>query len=102
MSFLYLSALALGLSVVVPLILHLRRRQTDRRVSFPALRYLSRAEDARSRSLAASDLLLLAVRIGLLIALAPCCAVASSPKNGGATNRPSRPACPRSTRLQPR
>ncbi|MYH10042.1 MAG: hypothetical protein F4143_07975 [Gemmatimonadales bacterium] len=70
MSFLYLSALALGLSVVVPLILHLRRRQTDRRVSFPALRYLSRAEDARSRSLAASDLLLLAVRIGLLIALA--------------------------------
>ena len=70
MSFLYLSALALGLSVVVPLILHLRRRQTDRRVSFPALRYLSRAEDARSRSFAASDLLLLAVRIGLLIALA--------------------------------
>ncbi|MCY3699569.1 MAG: BatA domain-containing protein [Gemmatimonadetes bacterium] len=70
MSFLYLSALALGLSVIVPLILHLRRRQTDRRVSFPALRYLSRAEDARSRSLAASDLLLLAVRIGLLIALA--------------------------------
>lgn len=70
MSFLYLSALALGLSVVVPLILHLRRRQTDRRVSFPALRYLSRAEDARSRSLAASDLLLLAVRLGLLIALA--------------------------------
>ncbi len=70
MSFLYLSALALGVSVVVPLILHLRRRQTDRRVSFPALRYLSRAEDARSRSLAASDLLLLAVRIGLLIALA--------------------------------
>ncbi|MYC18614.1 MAG: hypothetical protein F4X67_08430 [Gemmatimonadales bacterium] len=70
MSFLYLSALALGLSVAVPLILHLRRRQTDRRVSFPALRYLSRAEDARSRSLAASDLLLLAVRIGLLIALA--------------------------------
>ncbi len=70
MSFLYLWAVALGLSAVVPLILHLRRRQTDRRVSFPALRYLSRAEDARSRSLAASDLLLLAVRIGLLIALA--------------------------------
>lgn len=70
MNFLYLSALALGMSAVVPLILHLRRRQTDRRVSFPALRYLSRAEDARSRSLAASDLLLLAVRIGLLFALA--------------------------------
>ncbi|WP_420448757.1 BatA domain-containing protein [Candidatus Palauibacter sp.] len=70
MSFLYAWAIALGLSAIVPLILHLRRRQTDRRVSFPALRYLSRAEDARSRSLVASDLLLLAVRIGLLIALA--------------------------------
>ncbi|WP_419161320.1 BatA domain-containing protein [Candidatus Palauibacter sp.] len=70
MSFLYVWAIALGLSAIVPLILHLRRRQTDRRVSFPALRYLSRAEDARSRSLVASDLLLLAVRIGLLIALA--------------------------------
>lgn len=70
MSLLYAWALALGMSVVVPLILHLRRRQTDRRVAFPALRYLSRAEDARSRSIVASDLLLLAVRVGLLLALA--------------------------------
>ena len=70
MSFLYAWAIALGLSVIVPLILHLRRRRTDRRVAFPALRYLSRAEDARSRSIVASDLLLLAVRVGLLLALA--------------------------------
>ena len=70
MSFLYAWAIALGLSAIVPLILHLRRRRTDRRVAFPALRYLSRAEDARSRSIVASDLLLLVVRIGLLIALA--------------------------------
>ena len=70
MSFLYAWAIALGLSAIVPLILHLRRRQTDRRISFPALRYLSRAEDARSRSIVASDLLLLIVRVGLLIALA--------------------------------
>ncbi|WP_423924728.1 BatA domain-containing protein [Candidatus Palauibacter sp.] len=70
MSFLHVWAIALGLSAIVPLILHLRRRETDRRVAFPALRYLSRAEDARSRSLVASDLLLLAVRVGLLIALA--------------------------------
>ena len=70
MSFLYAWAIALGLSAIVPLILHLRRRQTDRRVAFPALRYLSRAEDARSRSIVASDLLLLIVRVGLLIALA--------------------------------
>lgn len=70
MSFLHAWAIALGLSAVVPLILHLRRRHTDRRVSFPALRYLSRAEDARSKSLVASDVTLLAVRIALLIALA--------------------------------
>jgi len=70
MSLLYAWALGLGLAAVVPLILHLRRRQTDRRISFPALRYLSRAEDARSKSLVASDVLLLAVRMGLLIALA--------------------------------
>ena len=70
MSFLHAWAIALGLSAIVPLILHLRRRHTDRRVSFPALRYLNRAEDARSKSLVASDVTLLAVRIGLLIALA--------------------------------
>ncbi len=70
MSFLYAGALGLGLLAAVPLILHFRRRYTDRRVAFPALRYLSHAEDARSRSLRASDLVLLAVRIGLLLALA--------------------------------
>ncbi len=70
MSFLYAGALGLGLLAVVPLILHFRRRHTDRRVAFPALRYLTHAEDARSRSLRASDLVLLAVRIGLLLALA--------------------------------
>ncbi|MCG8467365.1 MAG: BatA domain-containing protein [Gemmatimonadetes bacterium] len=70
MSFLYAWAIGLGAAALVPLILHLRRRQTDRRVSFPALRYLTRAEDERSKSLVASDLLLLAVRVGLLLALA--------------------------------
>jgi len=69
-SFLYAWAVGLTLSVAIPLILHLRRRNTDRRVAFPALRYLSRAEDARSRSFVASDVLLLATRIGLLLALA--------------------------------
>lgn len=66
MSFLYAWALALSLLLAVPLLLHLRRRYTDRRVAFPALRYLTDARDARSRSLRASDLLLLALRIALL------------------------------------
>ena len=89
MSFLYLWAIALGLSAVVPLILHLRRRQTDRRVSFPALRYLSRAEDARSRSLVASDLLLLAVRLGLLIALALAAAGPLIGRGGAGDHEPT-------------
>lgn len=70
MSFLHAWAIALGAAALVPFILHLRRRETDRRVAFPALRYLTRAQDARSRSLVASDLLLLAVRIGLVVTLA--------------------------------
>lgn len=70
MSVLHAWGLALGLAAAVPFILHLRRRRTDRRVAFPALRYLSRAEDARSRSLVASDVLLLAIRMGLVAALA--------------------------------
>ena len=70
MSVLYGWAMVLAVSAIVPIVLHFRKRQTDRRVAFPALRYLTRAEDARSRSLVASDILLLAVRIGLILALA--------------------------------
>ncbi len=69
MSFLYAAALGLAALAVVPLVLHLRRRETSRRIAFPALRYLSRAEDASARSLRTRDFLLLAVRIGLVLAL---------------------------------
>jgi hypothetical protein len=68
-SFLYAAALGLAALAVVPLVLHLRRRETSRRIAFPALRYLSRAEDASARSLRTRDFLLLAVRIGLVLAL---------------------------------
>jgi hypothetical protein len=68
-SVLYAAALGLAALAVVPLVLHLRRRETSRRVAFPALRYLSRAEDASARSLRTRDFLLLAVRIGLVLAL---------------------------------
>ena len=62
--------MVLAVSAIVPIVLHFRKRQPDRRVAFPALRYLARAEDARSKSLVASDVLLLVVRIGLILALA--------------------------------
>ena len=89
MSFLHGWAIALGLASVVPFVLHLRRRRTDRRVSFPALRYLSRAEDARSRSLAASDILLLATRMGLLVALALAAAGPLLGRGGPADHEPT-------------
>jgi len=88
-SFLHVWAIALGLASLVPFILHLRRRRTDRRVAFPALRYLARAEDARSRSLVASDLLLLAIRIGVLIALALAAAGPLLGRGGAADHSPT-------------
>jgi len=88
-SFLHAWAIALGLTAIVPLILHLRRRRTDRRVPFPALRYLTSAEDARSRSLVASDVLLLATRVGLLIALALAAAGPLLGRGGAADHDPT-------------
>jgi hypothetical protein len=88
-SFLHAWGIALGLAAIVPLILHLRRRQTDRRISFPALRYLSSAEDARSRSLVASDVLLLACRIGLLAALALAAAGPLLGRGGASDHTPT-------------
>ena len=89
MSFLHAWAIALAVSVAVPLILHLRRRQTDRRIAFPALRYLSRAEDARSRSLVASDVLLLATRIALILALVIAAAGLLLGRGGAGDHRPT-------------
>jgi hypothetical protein len=89
MSFLQAGALALGALVVVPLLIHLRRRETSRRIPFPALRYLARAEDARSRSLRASDVLLLLTRLGLLIALALAAAGPLLGRGGAADHEPA-------------
>lgn len=89
MSLLYAWALAFGLLVVVPLLIHLRRRETSRRIPFPALRYLTRAEDARSRSLRASDVLLLATRLGLLLLLALAAAGPLLGRGGVTDHRPT-------------
>jgi hypothetical protein len=70
MSFLYPWALATAALMAVPIIIHLLRRRTERRVPFPALRYLQRAERKHARSLRVRDLLLLAVRAGILALIA--------------------------------
>lgn len=68
MSFLHPWALAIGILAAAPVLLHLLRRETAQRVSFPALRYLRSAEKRTARSMRLRDLLLLAARV-LIIAL---------------------------------
>ena len=69
-SFLYPAFLIGAAAAAVPIVLHLFRRQTEREVSFSAVRFLRRApvEQARSRRL--RELLLLALRVAALILLA--------------------------------
>ncbi|MEN0110099.1 MAG: BatA domain-containing protein [Planctomycetota bacterium] len=62
--------LAGALLVAVPIVLHLRRRQEPRRVVFPALRLLRQNRQRNETRLRVRRLLLLALRCGLLAALA--------------------------------
>lgn len=88
MGFLFPAALALGLAIAVPIILHLFQRQQGPRLVFPALRYLRRAEREHARRIKLRQLLLLALRVlaVLIIAL-----VAARPflRRGGAAHAPS-------------
>jgi hypothetical protein len=70
MSFLYPAALALAGLALVPLLLHLVRRDTDRRVSFPSLRYLQSAQRQSARSMRIRDWLLVAARMAIVVFLA--------------------------------
>jgi len=74
MSFLHPWALALSALAIVPLALHLVRRDTRRRVAFPALRYLHAAERRHARALRVRDRWLAAARIGALLCLAAAAA----------------------------
>lgn len=70
MSFLAPLYLLLGAAALVPLLLHLLRRNIVTRVDFPAARYLQRAEQEHSRSLKLRNLLLMLLRVLLVLALA--------------------------------
>lgn len=70
MSFLNPLLLILGVSIAVPLILHLLQRHQGPRVIFPALRYLRRAEKENARQIKLRQLLLMALRLAVLIFLA--------------------------------
>lgn len=71
MSLLFGAPLALFalLALALPLLLHLDRRRTPRRLLFPALRWLGRAQPVR-RSARLTEGLLLSLRLALLIVLA--------------------------------
>lgn len=88
MTFLAPASLLLGLAVVVPLLLHLLRRQHAPRMVFPAVRYLHRAEREHARRIRLRQLLLLGLRIALILVLA---AAAARPflHVGGADHRPA-------------
>lgn len=70
MGFLSPLLLALGAAVAVPLLLHLIQRQQGPRLTFPALRYLRRAEKENARRIRLRQLLLLALRAAAVLLLA--------------------------------
>jgi len=59
-----------ALAAVVPLVIHLLRRQTGASVEFPAARWLARAEREHSRSLRLRNLLLMLLRVAAVLLLA--------------------------------
>lgn len=63
-------ALALAALAAVPLALHLLRRDTARRIAFPAVRFLRTAHRRSARALRIRDRLLMLVRVGLVACLA--------------------------------
>ncbi len=87
MSFLFPTALAMAVAVAIPLLLHLRRTPTERRIAFPAIRYLRQAERSRSRALRLRDILLMALRTGA-IALVALAAAGPLVGRGGAGEHP--------------
>ena len=74
MSFLAPWALGLAALAALPVMLHLFRRETRRRLAFPAIRYLRRARDRSARALKLRDRLLLFTRVALVVILAAAAA----------------------------
>lgn len=74
MGFLAPALLLAAVAVAVPLALHLFQRRDPRRVPFPAIRYLQRAEREHARSIRLRQILLLALRMLAVLLLAAAAA----------------------------
>lgn len=76
-------------AAAIPIVLHLIRRQQARRVTFPAVRYLRRAEQRHARRLRLRHLLLLALRVSLIVLAAAAAAGPLIGPGGPADHRPT-------------
>jgi hypothetical protein len=74
--------LGLG-AMAVPIVLHLLRRREGRTLEFPALRYLRQATREQARTIRFRQLLLLAVRLGIVVLLVLAGARLLLPVGGG-------------------
>lgn len=78
-----------ALAIAVPIILHLVRRREVRRLTFPAIRYLRRAEQRHARRLRLRHLLLLAVRSAIVLLAAFAAAGPLIGRGDAADHRPT-------------
>jgi hypothetical protein len=78
-----------ALAVAVPIVLHLMRRREVRRVVFPAIRYLRRAERRHARRLRVRHLVLLAARVSIILLLAIAAAGPLVGRGGPEDHRPT-------------
>ena len=69
MGFLSPLFLLAGLTLAIPLILHLFHRNDARRMIFPALRYLLRTEKEHAQIIRVRQLLLLVLRVAAILLL---------------------------------
>lgn len=89
MGFLYPLLGLAALAAAVPVILHLIRRRDVRRLTFPAVRYLRRAERRHARRLRLRHLALLATRVLVILILAFAAMGPLLGRGGAADHRPT-------------
>jgi hypothetical protein len=89
MGFLYPLLGLAALAAAVPVILHLIRRRDVRRLTFPAVRYLRRAERRHARRLRLRHLALLAARVTIILILAFAAMGPLLGRGGAADHRPT-------------
>jgi hypothetical protein len=82
-------ALGLAAAAAIPVLLHLFRRDTRRRMAFPAVRYLRQAHEASARRLEIQDRLLLLARVSLVALIAAAAAGPLIGRGGAADHAPT-------------